>query len=278
MDAEQRKNQVKARLYCPEFGLGLEGESAQGGSSDQNVGGGVGGIETQATELSDSIPCVLPLDQAKHAKTVLRIGVGDLVEVFNGEGVVGRGKVEVCSKKELKVGVNRWWRERRGEMRLVVATALPKGSRVDGMIDMLTQVGVDEVWSVLSVRSVVDPRKAKLEKLQARAVEGCKQSGRAWLMKVDEKVRGLDEVFEAVGDDDVKLMMHFGGVGIEDMRGMMQEKRRVVLLIGPEGGWADDEVAAAEEKGWVKWTCGGHVLRIETAAVVGAGVIKALEG
>ncbi|QDU32261.1 Ribosomal RNA small subunit methyltransferase E [Poriferisphaera corsica] len=289
MDAEQRKNHVKARLYCPDFKIPAGNVGGEGGS-DEGESGGCGGGESV---LSDSITCDLPSDQAKHARTVLRLGVGDWVEVFNGEGEVGRGKIVVSGKKGMVVEVSEGWVQERKQGGLIVVTALPKGSRVDGMIDMLGQLGVDEVWCMTSERSVVDPRQGKLDKLQARAVEASKQSGRSWLMKVRREVVRFEDVLSEIGDGmerageqggsggAVKLIMHFGGVGLDEVKGMLSDEGRsggndVVLLVGPEGGWTDGEVEMAEAKGFVRWTCGAHVMRIETAAVVGAGVLGAL--
>ena len=249
MDADQRKKHIKARLFCPN----MPAPAAEG-------------------ELSDSIACEVPADQAKHARTVLRLKVGDQIELFNGKGVVGRGEIAVCSKRELVVSLTQVVQQEKEGAELVIATAVPKGARADGMIDELVQAGVDEVWPICSERSVVEPRKSKLEKLQVRAVEASKQSGRAWLMGVHDEMKDFAEVLEE--EADLKLLLHFAQQPVADFAQKVRDAKRVILLIGPEGGWSDEEVELAKAKGWDCWTCGPHTMRIETAAVVGAGVIR----
>lgn len=74
-------------------------------------------------------------------------------------------------------------------------------------------------------------------------------------------------------DHDVKLIAHPHGERLADMSAKMAAARRVLVLIGPEGGWTDEELAAAGVAGCRAWRFSPHILRIETAAVAAAGIL-----
>ncbi|WP_432798726.1 RsmE family RNA methyltransferase [Poriferisphaera sp. WC338] len=239
--------------------------------------------------LSAIVPVVVGGDQGKHAARVLRMQMGDEVEVFDGEGLLGCGEIVRTSKNEIEVGVREMWVERKGiedGVELRVLSAVPKGSRVDVMIDGLSQVGVTVWGPVVCERSAVVPSakeggSGKLGRLETRAVESAKQCGRAWVMDVDGW-RSFTEIISAAdleGEKVMRLMMDLvneeEGVTGDEIRKLMAGVDRVEVLVGPEGGWTDEERAAAKAAGWISWQVGQTVMRIETAAVVGAGVVLA---
>ena len=149
--------------------------------------------------------------------------------------------------------------------RVHVHSATPKGGRVDEMIDALSQVGA-AAWSPLrTARGVVDPRDTKMERLERIAIEASKQCGRAWKLELGA-AKSLDDV------------LHLGGrVLVADASGQEYEDRgrtdEIHLLVGPEGGWTVEEIEAMRRAGTAVVRFGPHVMRIETAAVVGVGVI-----
>jgi len=131
------------------------------------------------------------------------------------------------------------------------------------MIDGLSQVGAAS-WSMLeSERSVTEPREGKMERLERTAMEASKQCGRAWRLEIG----GVMKFAEAV---------RMEGVVVADVSGSAYERSGadvVRLLVGPEGGWAPEELQLARARGAAVCRFGPHVMRIETAAVVAAGII-----
>lgn len=212
----------------------------------------------------------LPEDEAHHAARVLRLEPGEAVELFDGAGRVARGVME---RRSVRVtGVRD---VPPATLSLHVAVAIPKGPRADDMVNQLSQLGVDRLIPLRAERGVTDPREHKLEKFQRHAIESAKQSGRAWLMKVtpttdfDEALR-LDAALRLFADPAAAPM------NTEELGRALRGVSSVLVLIGPEGGWTDGERARARAAGCVPWNLGPHVLRIETAAVAAAAIIRHL--
>jgi 16S rRNA (uracil1498-N3)-methyltransferase len=204
-------------------------------------------------------------DEADHARRVRRAAVGDRVIIFNGAGTVAECEI-LDAKRELSLRVI----ERRAvepERPIIeVFAATPKGSRADDMIDALSQAGAHS-WTPLETKlSVVEPRKNKMDRMARIAAESAKQCLRAWTMRIGDMVsfkRAVD------GRGNAALV-------IADQSGepyAPSGAERIRLLIGPEGGWTDDELAAAVGAGARVASFGPHVMRIETAAPVACAII-----
>ncbi len=147
--------------------------------------------------------------------------------------------------------------------RVEVCTAVPKGPRLTEMIDGLAQVGA-AAWRALETERG-ERESWRREKVERVAVEASKQCGRAWRMEIGEELKLADAV-RAGGGWEV-VLADAGGqryVGVAE---------RVRVLIGPEGGWTEGELAMAKSAGVRVCGFGVHVMRIETAAVVAAGVV-----
>ncbi|MEO1511027.1 MAG: RsmE family RNA methyltransferase [Planctomycetota bacterium] len=211
-------------------------------------------------------------EEAHHAARVKRLEPGQPLELLDGSGVVARAEVAEIVKLGKKAGwalharVIEIERLPQPEPRLTVLSAAPKGPRLETMIDQLSQIGVAS-WAPLScTRSVVDPRAGKLDRLSRVTLEAAKQSGRAWAMTVERGASFRD----AIGE----------GVVIADASGKPYQPtgaRELTLLVGPEGGWTDAELDQARAAGATVAGFGRHVMRIETAAVVAAGIVLSAE-
>jgi 16S rRNA (uracil1498-N3)-methyltransferase len=213
-------------------------------------------------------------DEAKHALRVKRLEAGDAVQLLDGAGAVGEGVVEPRTdgrrgEWSLLVRVNRLMRMEPIRPALDVRAATPKGAHLEEMIGALSQVGA-ATWGPLETeRGVVDPREAKLERMQRVAIEASKQCGRAWVMGIASK--------QTLG---AALSWTEGLVIVADASGIAYVPSgagRIRLLIGPEGGWTEHELDEARRAGARVCSFGPHAMRIETAATVAAGVIMALE-
>lgn len=207
----------------------------------------------------------LDADEARHARKALRLRPGAVVELFDARGTTARAELldaarSVCRVIDLV-------RNPPPATRVTLASAIPKGNRADAMIDQLVQLGVDRLIPLRSDRSVVDPRDAKLERFERRVLEALKQCGRAYGMTI-EPVRGFDEALAEPADERL-ILTPSGGEARPSL-----SADSVLALIGPEGGWTDRELAAARDAGFTPWTINPHVLRIETAAVAVATLLR----
>lgn len=215
-------------------------------------------------------------EEAAHALKVKRLRGGERVEVLNLRGGVARGIVDLpsagASRRHPELGVRIESVETHAalEPRLEVRTATPKGGRVDDMIDQLTQVGAASWGDLACERSVVEPREHKLSRLERIAAEACKQSGRTWALEVNAS-KTVDGVVRGGESAPTIVIADAGGEAWECST--LKPGQTIVLLIGPEGGFTSGELHLARDAGARITRFGAHTMRIETAAVVAAGVI-----
>jgi 16S rRNA (uracil1498-N3)-methyltransferase len=212
---------------------------------------------------------VLDSDESHHARNVLRLQPGDTVELFDRAGRVAAAHVSELMP-ELTCEVTEVRAAQTGLL-VHVASAVPKGDRADWMVEKLSELGVASWTPLRTARSVVHPEgKSKLERWNRIAIESAKQSRRAGLMEIRE----LCAVERLRFDRAAVLSTRDGAVPIARFRSHVDgTDARLTLLIGPEGGWTDEELDALAARGVREASLTDTVLRIETAAVVSAAVV-----
>jgi 16S rRNA (uracil1498-N3)-methyltransferase len=226
-----------------------------------------------ASPLTVGSKVVIDGDEAHHALRVKRVATGDEVELLDGKGQRATARVGETSKQgkatwKFVAEVIESHLEPHSEVRLEVLAAAAKGDRLDEMLDSLSQLGVDQFRPLLSDHTIVDPREAKLERLRRAALESTKQCGRAWPIEVGEPVdlqhamKELEGVFACVADAS-------GSHKID----IPKQTSRVVVFVGPEGGWSPREVEGFRAGHLPFIRCAPHVLRVETAAIAAATML-----
>ena len=231
----------------------------------------------------DRTSAVLQGDETRHLRNVLRLKIGDEVYLFDGTGSEFRCEIKTIRRDAAEVLVIDQAEPARPEspLNLVLGIALLKGERFDLVVQKATELGVMKVVPVITARADVrlkDERDAgrKLVRWQRIALEATKQCGRARLMEI-ERPAAFGKLVENPGrDDDLHLMfaVRDGASWATAMSATTSLPSRVTALIGPEGGWENDEINQARSAGWRIVTLGGRTLRAETAAIVIAGLIQ----
>jgi 16S rRNA (uracil1498-N3)-methyltransferase len=226
-------------------------------------------IDDRPLPTDPGSPIAIEGDEAKHAIRVKRVGEGDTVRLLDGKGTVLTTRV-TDARRTLHLVVESAEEESRPAVTLEMATATPKGPRLDKMIDMLGQVGA-AAWCPLSTKlGVVEPGSNKIDRMERICRESAKQSLRAWPMRI-----GGSMAFEEATacDPGQRLVIADASGGEYTPAG----PGTVRALVGPEGGWTDAELAAARRADAQVVGLGPHVQRIETAAVVLASLIVRAE-
>lgn len=187
-----------------------------------------------------------------HLRRVLRLRDGERVSVTDGEGrwcpTVLRISASTCALEPVASVVV----EPRRDRLVTLASAIPKGDRLDWMVQKLTELGADRIVLLHADRSTVrwqpDRVEAQLGRLRRISDEACRQSRRVWRVQIDPPI-------DASAALDRFALAEPGGrrIGPGD----------VAVAVGPEGGWSPEELAAAAER----VDLGPHILRTETAAV-----------
>jgi 16S rRNA (uracil1498-N3)-methyltransferase len=156
----------------------------------------------------------------------------------------------------------------------MIASALPKGDRADFLIEKLTELGVTRFVPLITVRSVVVPKESAAEKFTRAVVEASKQCGRNRLMTIDAP-RRWDDFLRTENGLGARVLLHpaTGTARLTPVNG-----KGAVVAVGPEGGFAVDEVENAVGMGWSTASLGSRILRIESAAVAAAALLALGEG
>lgn len=208
-------------------------------------------------------------DEAHHAVRVKRLHAGQRVRVLDGRGGVADALLSDTRRDgagwRLEVEIASVQRMPPMRPQIEVCSPAPKGPRLTEMIDGLSQVGAAR-WSLLATEhSPGEPRPGKVDRLSRTAAESSKQCGRAWLLEIGEALN-----FEGA------LAPGAAAVVLADASGAPYQRNgqpAIRLLIGPEGGWSPRELERARTAG-IRIACfGPHVMRVETAAVVAAGIV-----
>lgn len=216
----------------------------------------------------------LPPKAAHHAGRALRLAAGEIVALFNGSGRVWTGPISFDGKRAFVTIEEETPDDRESPVTMTLVQAQVTPEKMDWIVEKATELGVARIVLVPAQRSVTklsgDRLEKRLEKCRETVRAACEQCGRNRLPEV--VALSLKEAFALEGD--LKLILAPGA-----QRGMQTEKPRSVLFaVGPEGGFAPEELQAAEEAGWRPTLLGPRVLRTETAGLAAAAWINALYG
>ncbi len=222
-------------------------------------------------------------ERLHHLRDVLRLRAGEEVTAFDGIGQVFLCETAEINDRGALLRVKEARPPRPARLRLAVACALPKADRMDDVVDKLTQLGVHAILPMRTERVVARldeaGRRARLERWQRIAIAAAEQSQRDSLLEI-APVYTLSEVLASAGAFDLKLIaaLSSGAVSLKDALAGA-DPASVLAMVGPEGDFTPDEVAAAVAAGFVPVSLGSRVLRVETAAIALASyVMLSLEG
>ncbi len=212
-------------------------------------------------------------EEFSHLVHVMRKKTGDVIGVVDGEGTFhevtldeirkkqARGKITATSRSHLEPAV-----------RLTLAVGILKNpSRFDFLVEKVTELGVKEIIPLETDRTI--PSHAKTDRWQKLALAAMKQCGRAYLPRVRE-LTPLERVCDDFNRFDRTLVAHEQVKLSDSLRTLAGDERGPILvLVGPEGGFSEEEVQMCILKGCTAFSLGQRRLRTETAAVTVAAQI-----
>jgi 16S rRNA (uracil1498-N3)-methyltransferase len=214
-------------------------------------------------------------DEAHHAVAVRRLRAGEPVMLTDGQGRAVTGTVTETGKRRLVVTVDEVLTTPSPEPAFTVVQALPKGDRGELAVEVLTEVGVSTIVPWAAARSVAVWRGERAEKSlgrwRATAREAAKQSRRSWFPVVTEPA-STDAVAELVRTAQVAVVLHETGEASLASVALPAEGT-VVVVVGPEGGLTEEEVAAFTAAGGHAVRLGAEVLRTSTAGLAAVAAL-----
>ena len=210
---------------------------------------------------------VLEGDEARHLTRVLRAKVGDTVSLFDGRGrewparvaSLGRDRVELDTGEPVIDPLPH------AAIPLTLAVALPKGDRQKWMVEKLTELGAARLVPLETTRGVAEATASAQARLERVVIEACKQCRRNTLMEIAAG-RPLDRLLAEVPAGGCVVIAHPGGLPL-DAAAVPTAATEIIALVGPEGGFTDEELGVADRAGVIRISLGPHILRVETAAI-----------
>lgn len=214
-------------------------------------------------------------DEAHHAVAVRRLRVGEQIVLTDGLGRSATGSVTSTGKRLLEVAVDASSLHPEPDPAITVVQALPKGDRGELAVEVLTEVGVARVVPWAASRSVAvwkgERADKGLAKWRATAREAAKQARRSWHPVVDP-LASTAGVLDLVRAADLAVVLHeeaASSLAALSVPG----SGSIVVVVGPEGGIAPDELAALTGAGALSVRLGSEVLRTSTAGVAAVAAL-----
>lgn len=221
----------------------------------------------------------LPESVHNHCVRVLRLQLGDRLYLFNGDGLDVLAELSLVDKRKSEAKLcSTLDRKNESSLDLHIGQSISKGERMDWAIQKSVELGVKRVTPLFSERSEVRlnaERQAKRTRHWRQiAISACEQSYRSELPMIDEPLRLKDWISSVSAE--VKLVLHPGADPIH--LSALNQPKTIALLIGPEGGFEQNEIELAVEHGFRPWLIGPRILRTETAPVAATSILNFLWG
>ncbi len=203
---------------------------------------------------------------------------GSLLSLQDRDGKWFRARVRELSASELRVKVFEELEPPvESDLFLTLLQAVPNKERMETIIEKAVELGVDLIQPFFSARSyrLHELPQSKWRRWQDRARRAAEQCRRGIVPKVAEP-RPLLEAVKVCGDAELKLVL-YEGEGERELREFLAGRGRIgscALAVGPEGGFEELEIEALRQEGFKPVSLGGRILRVETAAIVGMGIVQ----
>ncbi|MBA3535608.1 MAG: 16S rRNA (uracil(1498)-N(3))-methyltransferase [Tatlockia sp.] len=218
-------------------------------------------------------------EAGQHVGVVLRMQPGDTITLFCGDNRELDALVIAVQKKKVSVKiVAERVVNRESPRKIHLAQAISKGERMEFVMQKAVELGVASISPIITSRSVVKSDPARMEKKlaqwQAIAIAACEQSGRNQIPLVN-KVLSLEDYLQ---ENDLPLKFVLDPRESKTWRDYSFAQSELALLIGPEGGFSEQELKQIFSAGFNPLLMGPRVLRTETAALAALSVLQAVCG
>lgn len=244
-------------------------------------------------DIADTGVGSLPEDEAAHLTRVLRLGVGDDIDVFDGVGRMFHARVESVAGARVTVRTcGPAPSAPEAAVRVTLVMAVLKGDKMDDVVRDATMMGVVVLQPVVTARSEVRVaslgRSHRVERWRRIAVSSAKQCGRATVPDVRPPLELRTWIAGHAGhggdgqprqERDMAIVFQEPSLGATTALRDLPRAAAVQLVVGPEGGWSEDEHAAFQSAGFRAVSLGGRTLRADVAPLVAmAALFEAWQG
>jgi 16S rRNA (uracil1498-N3)-methyltransferase len=215
----------------------------------------------------------------RHIVNVLRLRPGNDVVLFEEGGVEYEGKITEINRREVKVLIRESRDvEKESRLNITLLQGIPKGDKMDWIVEKSTELGVTTIIPVITERSQVRESR-KVQRWQRIADESIKQCGRVKAPNVLQPLT-FTATIKLSNNSSLKLILYEQSKhGLRhEFKNITQHIDSITLLVGPEGGFSEAEVELARGEGFISVGLGPRILRTETAGIAALSILQFLFG
>jgi len=229
--------------------------------------------------LSEQQTITLSGERVNYIANVLRLKVGAQISIFNGQGGEYLATVSTISKRNATLDIGQFIaNESESPISITLAQGISRGERMDFTLQKATELGVNHIIPIFSQRCSVSLKGERLEKRmqhwQGVIQSACEQSGRNTL-----PLLGMAQTIDTfINDNQCPNRVLLDPTSTKGLRSISSAPSAITILIGPEGGFSEQEREQAYAKGFQGIQLGSRVLRTETAAIAAISAIQTLWG
>ncbi len=236
-------------------------------------------------EQLESEEVIITGDNARYLALVLRMKTGDIFEVLDGNGFMYDCTIQKVHKKEVVAAISK--KEAcsvESPASITLAQGISRGEKMDLIIQKSTELGVQKIIPVITERSQVRHTQ-KLERWRKIAASASQQSGRDRVPEINESVK-FDDVLVTPPDlclykpgkqDGLLKLILSETYKKQNLKNILKAEKdinQILLLIGPEGGFSQEEIVSAIQNGFMEISLGPRILRTETAPIAAVSIIQ----
>lgn len=217
-------------------------------------------------------------DDVRHIAKVLRMRIGDKLVIIDPDGKSGIAAIVQIGTDSIKLSLDQVIDEQKEPpIRVFIAQGLPKSDKMDYIVQKAVELGVAGIMPMAAEHSVVQyntaKRASRVERWQKIAEEAAKQCQRGIVPAVED-IKSLSDIITSIPSDAALIMLYEGqaNAGLKEILTNCKSGA-YVLLIGPEGGFSDKEVAIALQHGAHIAKMGPRILRTETASLAALSAV-----
>ncbi len=223
--------------------------------------------------------------EMRHIKNVLRLKAGDTIRLFDGRGFEYEAAIQRVLSNRVEIRITQQFpATRESPVKIAVAQALLKEKKMDRLLRHLCELGMTHWVPFISERSVPRPGANRLptrvERWKKILKESCKQCQRARLPEM-KKMMSFEKVLQYGQSCDLTIIFYENETAT--LHSLMppepqSAQKKICLILGPEGGFSDQEIEKARATGVVVAGLGPRILRAETATIAACTLIQYLFG
>lgn len=210
----------------------------------------------------------------KHLISVLRCRKGDVFDVFDGSGKEYTVEADEVKHDRVTARIIRTdCRDVESSLPVILCQSLPKGQKMDFIVEKATEIGIKEIQPLITSRSITSISPQKLERWRKIAKSATQQSGRMKIAEIKEPVT-FNDAISLIKPGDLGLLFSRSSISLKKiLREKGEKSKKIFIFIGPEGDFTEEEISLALSHNLQTVSLGKRILRTETAGSVALSII-----